>query len=170
MPTAISVANRAAAREASGCPARTPVRLAGDATEGDRDGTGSSTGPVYTDDLTGRSTGDDAGRSAENDTGTRAGDSTGKDPESPRGWWTLWCAPGSEYELVAATLCRFTPEIVILDLKEVAIGLAFLVPSRTRSALLLLLPQMSETFLPLIMLTNCGDPCLNGSDAACRTK
>jgi hypothetical protein len=35
---------------------------------------------------------------------------------------------------------------------EVAIGIAFLVPSRTRLALLLLLPQMPGTFLPLVML------------------
>ena len=58
------------------------------------------------------------------------------------------------YELVAATVYWFTPEIVvpILGIWEVLIGVAFLVPSRTRIALLLLLPQMPGTFLPLIML------------------
>ena len=58
------------------------------------------------------------------------------------------------YDLVAATVYWFTPEIVvpILGIWEVLIGVAFLVPSRTRIALLLLLPQMPGTFLPLIML------------------
>ena len=58
------------------------------------------------------------------------------------------------YDLVAATVYWFTPEIVvpILGIWEVLIGVAFLVPSRARIALLLLLPQMPGTFLPLIML------------------
>lgn len=58
------------------------------------------------------------------------------------------------YDLVAATVYWLTPEIIVplLGLWEVAIGLAFLVPSLTRFALLLLLPQMPGTFLPLVTL------------------
>lgn len=58
------------------------------------------------------------------------------------------------YDLVAATVYWLTPETIvpILGLWEVAIGVAFLVPALTRVALLLLLPQMPGTFLPLVML------------------
>lgn len=58
------------------------------------------------------------------------------------------------YDLVAATVYWLTPETIVplLGLWEVAIGIAFLVPSRTRLALLLLLPQIPGTFLPLVML------------------
>jgi uncharacterized membrane protein YkgB len=55
---------------------------------------------------------------------------------------------------VAATVYWLTPETIvpILGLWEIAIGVAFLVPALTRVALLLLLPQMPGTFLPLVML------------------
>ncbi len=58
------------------------------------------------------------------------------------------------YDLVAATIYWLTPEIIIplLGLWEVAIGVAFLVPCLTRVALLLLIPQMPGTFLPLVLL------------------
>ncbi len=58
------------------------------------------------------------------------------------------------YDLVAATIYWLTPEIIIplLGLWEVAIGVAFLVPRLTRLALLLLIPQMPGTFLPLVLL------------------
>ncbi len=58
------------------------------------------------------------------------------------------------YDLVAATIYWLTPEIIIplLGLWEVAIGIAFLVPRLTRVALLLLIPQMPGTFLPLVLL------------------
>jgi uncharacterized membrane protein YkgB len=58
------------------------------------------------------------------------------------------------YDLVAATVYWLTPETIvpILGLWEVAIGVAFLFPALTRVALLLLLPQMPGTFLPLVML------------------
>lgn len=58
------------------------------------------------------------------------------------------------YDLIAATIYWLTPEIIIplLGLWEVAIGVAFLFPPTTRLALLLLLPQMPATFLPLVLL------------------
>lgn len=58
------------------------------------------------------------------------------------------------YDLVAATIYWLTPEIIIplLGLWEVAIGVAFLIPRFTRLALLLLIPQMPGTFLPLVLL------------------
>ncbi len=59
------------------------------------------------------------------------------------------------YDLVAATVYWLTPEIIIplIGLWEVAIGVAFLFPPLTRLALLLLLiPQMPATFLPLVLL------------------
>lgn len=58
------------------------------------------------------------------------------------------------YDLIAATVYWLTPEIIIplLGLWEVVIGVAFLVPSLTRWALLLLIPQMPATFAPLILL------------------
>lgn len=58
------------------------------------------------------------------------------------------------YDLVAATVYWLTPEIIIplLGLWEVAIGVAFLIPKLTRFALLLLIPQMPGTFLPLVLL------------------
>jgi uncharacterized membrane protein YkgB len=58
------------------------------------------------------------------------------------------------YDLIAATVYWLTPEIVVplLGLWEVAIGIAFLIPRLTRLALLLLVPQMPGTFLPLILL------------------
>ena len=58
------------------------------------------------------------------------------------------------YDLVAATIYWLTPEIIIplLGLWEVAIGIAFLIPRFTRVALLLLIPQMPGTFLPLVLL------------------
>lgn len=58
------------------------------------------------------------------------------------------------YDLVAATIYWLTPEIVVplLGLWEVAIGVAFLFPPLTRVALLLLVPQMPGTFLPLVLL------------------
>ena len=58
------------------------------------------------------------------------------------------------YDLVAATIYWLTPEIIIplLGLWEVAIGVAFLIPRFTRVALLLLIPQMPGTFLPLVLL------------------
>lgn len=58
------------------------------------------------------------------------------------------------YDLVAATIYWLTPEIIIplIGLWEVAIGVAFLFPPLTRLALLLLIPQMPATFLPLVLL------------------
>ena len=58
------------------------------------------------------------------------------------------------YDLVAATVYWLTPEIIIplIGLWEVAIGVAFLFPPLTRLALLLLIPQMPATFLPLVLL------------------
>lgn len=58
------------------------------------------------------------------------------------------------YDLVAATVYWLTPEIIVplLGLWEVAIGVAFLIPRLTRVALLLLIPQMPGTFLPLLLL------------------
>lgn len=58
------------------------------------------------------------------------------------------------YDLVAATIYWLTPEIIIplIGLWEVAIGVAFLFPPLTRVALLLLIPQMPATFLPLVLL------------------
>jgi uncharacterized membrane protein YkgB len=58
------------------------------------------------------------------------------------------------YDLIAATIYWLTPEIIIplLGMWEVAIGVAFLFPPTTRLALLLLLPQMPATFLPLVLL------------------
>jgi uncharacterized membrane protein YkgB len=58
------------------------------------------------------------------------------------------------YDLIAATIYWLTPEIIIplLGLWEVAIGIAFLFPPLTRLALLLLIPQMPGTFLPLVLL------------------
>ena len=58
------------------------------------------------------------------------------------------------YDLVAATVYFLTPEIIVplLGVWEVAIGLAFLFPPTTRLALLMLIPQMPGTFLPLILL------------------
>ncbi|MFN4001364.1 hypothetical protein [Microcella sp.] len=58
------------------------------------------------------------------------------------------------YDLVAATIYWLTPEIIIplIGLWEVAIGVAFLFPPLTRAALLLLIPQMPATFLPLVLL------------------
>lgn len=58
------------------------------------------------------------------------------------------------YDLVAATVYWLTPEIIVplLGLWEVAIGVAFLIPKLTRVALLLLVPQMPGTFLPLLLL------------------
>lgn len=58
------------------------------------------------------------------------------------------------YDLVAATVYWLTPEIIIplIGLWEVAIGVAFLFPPLTRVALLLLIPQMPATFLPLVLL------------------
>ncbi len=58
------------------------------------------------------------------------------------------------YDLIAATVYWLTPEIIIplLGLWEVAIGIAFLFPPLTRLALLLLIPQMPATFLPLVLL------------------
>jgi uncharacterized membrane protein YkgB len=58
------------------------------------------------------------------------------------------------YDLVAATVYWWTPEIIVplLGIWEVAIGVAFLIPRFTRLALLLLIPQMPGTFLPLILL------------------
>lgn len=58
------------------------------------------------------------------------------------------------YDLVAATVYWLTPEIIIplIGLWEIAIGVAFLFPPLTRLALLLLIPQMPATFLPLVLL------------------
>lgn len=58
------------------------------------------------------------------------------------------------YDLVAATVYWLTPEIIIplIGLWEVAIGVTFLFPPLTRLALLLLIPQMPATFLPLVLL------------------
>lgn len=58
------------------------------------------------------------------------------------------------YDLVAATVYWLTPEIIVplLGVWEVAIGVAFLIPRLTRVALLLLIPQMPGTFLPLVLL------------------
>ncbi|MBX9717927.1 MAG: hypothetical protein K2X36_03685, partial [Microbacteriaceae bacterium] len=58
------------------------------------------------------------------------------------------------YDLIAATIYWLTPEIIIplIGLWEVAIGVAFLFPPLTRLALLLLIPQMPATFLPLVLL------------------
>jgi uncharacterized membrane protein YkgB len=58
------------------------------------------------------------------------------------------------YDLIAATIYWLTPEVIIplLGLWEVAIGIAFLFPPLTRLALLLLIPQMPGTFLPLVLL------------------
>lgn len=58
------------------------------------------------------------------------------------------------YDLVAATVYFATPEIIVplLGVWEVAIGLAFLFPPTTRLALLMLIPQMPGTFLPLVLL------------------
>lgn len=58
------------------------------------------------------------------------------------------------YDLVAATVYFLTPEVIVplLGVWEVAIGLAFLFPPTTRLALLMLIPQMPGTFLPLILL------------------
>lgn len=58
------------------------------------------------------------------------------------------------YDLVAATVYFLTPEIIVplLGVWEVAIGLAFLFPPTTRLGLLMLIPQMPGTFLPLILL------------------
>jgi uncharacterized membrane protein YkgB len=58
------------------------------------------------------------------------------------------------YDLVAATIYWLTPEIIVplLGLWEVAIGIAFLIPSLNRIGLILLAFQMPGTFLPLILL------------------
>lgn len=58
------------------------------------------------------------------------------------------------YDLVAATVYWFTPEIIvpILGWWEIAIGVCFLIPALTRIGLLLLALQMPGTFLPLILL------------------
>lgn len=58
------------------------------------------------------------------------------------------------YDLVAATVYWLTPEIIVplLGMWEVAIGVAFLIPRLTRLALLLLIPQMPGTFLPLLLM------------------
>jgi uncharacterized membrane protein YkgB len=58
------------------------------------------------------------------------------------------------YDLIAATVYWLTPEIIVplLGLWEVAIGVAFLIPRLTRLALILLVPQMPGTFMPLILL------------------
>lgn len=58
------------------------------------------------------------------------------------------------YDLVAATIYWLTPEIIVplLGLWEVAIGVAFLIPSLNRVGLILLAFQMPGTFLPLVLL------------------
>ena len=58
------------------------------------------------------------------------------------------------YDLVAATIYWLTPEIIVplLGLWEVAIGIAFLIPSLNRIGLILLAFQMPGTYLPLILL------------------
>lgn len=58
------------------------------------------------------------------------------------------------YDLVAATVYWWTPEIIVplLGLWEIAIGLAFLFNPLTRVAIFLLALQMPGTFLPLVLL------------------
>jgi uncharacterized membrane protein YkgB len=57
-------------------------------------------------------------------------------------------------DLVANTVYWFDPAwfIPVLGIWEMIIGILFLIPSLTRAAIFLLVPQMLGTFLPLVLL------------------